>query len=1338
MQKLTVTAKGLYTFPNQISQVPRGALSQANNIVIDREGVIEPRRGFNTLPGTLGSTSTDRANQIFRFGDNVISHYGIINAPTTLAFYSPKTVITGVQNNGSNVITDLNSTTGLYVGQFVTVETVEQLFTGHLTIGSNQLTSIPTTVGLYAGQLIGGLGIPVGTTISSITGSGPYTITMSANSTFTKVNAGIVASNSNILGISANTKITVVGTTSITLSSNATVTSRSIAFNPSDVDVTGDLINSLINGLVNGQTVEFSSTGTLPAGLTAGVIYYIINVSDALFQVSLSLDGPAVNITTQGTGVHTLTTRNSIDCYGWINYTGTYLKPDVDAKIRSVEANNNVYFTTSTGIQKLDSLTSTIVPAGAPKGLDGFAILATGGSGFMADNVQVAYRIVWGYQDANKNLIIGAPSQRIEIANDTGMTKDVILNITIPAEVTTNYFFQIYRSGFSATANDPANDEMALVYEANPTSTDITNKFVVVTDETPESLRNGAALYTSPSQEGILQSNIPPPFAKDVCLFKGSVFYANTKTKQNLTLSILSVSGQFSFSANTTNIAGDTPTTVRNLTSTITGTLTAGSNIITAVSDVSSLTIGQDISDVTNPTFLPAGTTIIEIIDSSTIMISNPATTGSVGDTFAIDIVGLFIGQIITGTGIPANTTITQIYTGFTSAGDVSLGFPNIINIVSTSGFKVGQIITDSGGFIPVDTVVSAITGPTTITISKNATGTLVGDTLTLHDGFQISNAATATGTTTVTVKNGTHGIQLNDTITVAGTTYTAKLVENIASKQFKIYSQGSPAQNIGDTAQSLVRVVNRTTGPIPTVYAFYLSGFQELPGKMQFEERIFGGGIFYATAGTTSQGTAYSPNLPGPGGISVSSENDQFGNGLYFSKTQQPEAVPLLNFTKVGSAHAAILRIIPLRDSLFILKEDGVFRLTGQDPTSFVVDLFDSTTQILSAESAVSLNNLIFMLSKYGIVTVSDTGVTVISRAIEDKMLDLFETDLTKVKNLSFGISYESDRKYIFFCITKGSDTTSTQAYVYNTFTTTWTRWVLSQGCGLITPSEDLMYLGDVTSNTFDVERKTRTFTDYTDSSFNVILEGLTGITAIGSSTITSISDTSFLTVGQTISGIGIPDNTQIISIPSGTSIILNQNATSAGTTTLLLDEGKTLIINTLANVEVGDVLWESNGRYSIITVVNTVNGTITVRDFINDWVLGSSTILKAFESLVQYAPQTAEGPGSIKQFRESVLLLQVPFFNEILVGFSTDLSAGTVNVPLAGLYGEQWGRFKWGLLPWGGTTKPIPLRTYVPQQKQRCSLIDITLTHREAYSFYRLNGISFVHNGLSERVGK
>ena len=116
------------------------------------------------------------------------------------------------------------------------------------------------------------------------------------------------------------------------------------------------------------------------------------------------------------------------------------------------------------------------------------------------------------------------------------------LTITIPSDVTTTDFVQVYRSGQSATSSTEPNDELYLVYEENPTSGEISARSMTFTDSTPDSLA-GETLYTSPSQEGLIQSNEPPPLAKDIAYFKGSVFYANTVSKHRLFLTIVSVGG---------------------------------------------------------------------------------------------------------------------------------------------------------------------------------------------------------------------------------------------------------------------------------------------------------------------------------------------------------------------------------------------------------------------------------------------------------------------------------------------------------------------------------------------------------------------------------------------------------------------------------------------------------------------------------------------------------------------------------------------------------------------------------------------------------------------------
>lgn len=71
------------------------------------------------------------------------------------------------------------------------------------------------------------------------------------------------------------------------------------------VDIATDEIILSGHGRYNNSRVLFTTTGTLPAGLSAATIYYCIVTSSSRFKVSLTSGGGAVDITDAGTGVHT-------------------------------------------------------------------------------------------------------------------------------------------------------------------------------------------------------------------------------------------------------------------------------------------------------------------------------------------------------------------------------------------------------------------------------------------------------------------------------------------------------------------------------------------------------------------------------------------------------------------------------------------------------------------------------------------------------------------------------------------------------------------------------------------------------------------------------------------------------------------------------------------------------------------------------------------------------------------------------------------------------------------------------------------------------------------------
>lgn len=348
---------------------------------------------------------------------------------------------------------------------------------------------------------------------------------------------------------------------------------------------------------------------------------------------------------------------------------------------------------------------------------------------------------------------------------------------------------------------------------------------------------------------------------------------------------------------------------------------------------------------------------------------------------------------------------------------------------------------------------------------------------------------------------DGSNGLADDDTITIGGITYTAKATETIASAQFQRYTAGSASQDIRDTALSLVRVINRHSSS--TVYAYYLSGPDDLPGKILLEERSIGGAAFDIISDAPA--TAFSPQIDS----TETSSNDRYKNGVFFGKPNQSDGAPLVNFFEVGNRDRELLRMVPLRDALYFFKEDeGIYKATGYYP-NFTVELMDSSAKLIGAETPAILNNQIYCLTDQGATIVSD-GTKVISRPIEQDILSLFGSGTDEVADLAFGVAYESDRKYYLFLPSSSADTYPTQAYVFNSFTNSWVRHELSKTCGVVYNND--LYLGDAESNYINKENKTYTYRDYVDYGFP------SSIDAISSRTLTIGSGADNIAVGDII----------------------------------------------------------------------------------------------------------------------------------------------------------------------------------------------------------------------------
>jgi hypothetical protein len=229
-------------------------------------------------------------------------------------------------------------------------------------------------------------------------------------------------------------------------------------------------------------------------------------------------------------------------------------------------------------------------------------------------------------------------------------------------------------------------------------------------------------------------------------------------------------------------------------------------------------------------------------------------------------------------------------------------------------------------------------------------------------------------------------------------------------------------------------------------------------------------------------------------GGISPystiqASSNDAFPNRIFYSKLQQPEAVPTLNYFDVGAKDKAILRIYPLRDSLFIFKQDGIYRISGES-IPFNLGLFDSSCILVAPDSVSSVDNVIYAWSRQGISSVTESGTRNISRPIDVALLPLSSSSYTKFVSSTWGTGYESDKSYTVYTITKPTDQIAQIGYKYNTLTNAWTTVNKDSVCGVINFVDDRMYLGAGDINFIEQERKNYDRTDFADREYTANIQ--------------------------------------------------------------------------------------------------------------------------------------------------------------------------------------------------------------------------------------------------------
>jgi len=1332
---VTLKATGLQTQPNQLD-LAEGSLSVASNIIIDRDNVIEKRRGFRLYGNSFGSSS-NISKQLMEYRDRLIRHY-----------------LDKLQyDNGSGTFTD-------FPGSFLEPETGIRI----KSVAANNNFYFTTSQGV---QKIASATSDLSTSIISNAGgvkaidiSSALKYTYGSLTGFLPVDSAVAYRA--VWGIKDVNGNLILGTPS----------PRSEIYNPITPVMNQDFMR-LLQGLDNAAAI--------PGGQS---------LTDTNYVSTLGLSGLS-DATVLRTNIITLASKLDTDM----------------------------------GITTYSSITQPIALT-SPQTAEQLKSIQT-------------------YMDTIILTLQASPTSQITTSNlndyiaDLGITQTSTVNMTIniPIEVinagVNQYFLQLYRSniteatGTTVLSDLVPDDEMKLVYEAFPTSAELSAALMLFEDVTLDAFA-GANLYTNEATgEGALQANDAPPYATDLARFKNVIFYANTKTKQKKLLSLLGVSNMINDYIN-----GIIPKiTITN------GTDTVTYSFVTGLQEITNITCVADVADSLNGTYFDiysaenitkyrfyyktsGGTDTPPAITNETLVkiyINTNDTANTVAEKTRDELNVYGIDFLAENNTLPT-IKVTTSGVGYTT--DASIG---------TTGFTIS--VTQQGRGQSTSTIPNQVLLSTSISpavavdetarslvniINKDPSSPVYAYYLSSANGvpgkFFIEAKSLNSDTLYVLTNNSVTGASFNpdlgptSSITAISSTNPALITTSSAhglvnTSMVVISSSTSPTNIDGKYS---VTVINPTQFTIPVDLSAMVAGsYTAVYSKISDVE---------------------------------ASENDTKSNRIYYSKLNQPEAVPLVNYFDVGDSDKSILRIYPLRDSLFIFKEEGLYRISGE-VAPFTLALFDSSCKLVAPDSVGVVANLIFAWTKKGIETISESGASLVSRPIDNDILKLGSINYTNFKTATFGLGYESDKSYLVWTITKTNDTLAKICYRYSTVTGAWTTYDKTNTCGINKVLEDKLFLGAGDTNFIEEERKTFTRTDYADREltfdinsnaysgnkikfgsianfeigdvleqqatltpyiYNMLLKKLdfdpgsnftsfyTTYQSFGGDNMrdklvelaqkldtlgltytdyeSSIGSKTGSNGAQTIGGSAVQITATAHGLQSGRYINIFGNTSTPslnGNWLVTVIDANTFSIPTVINTSVADGSFitldddfsDIQGCYNIlvnklnadqtigftnyleintttnieaiITEINKITKTVTL-NLTLDYIVGPVILYKAYNSIAVYSPVTMGDPLGYKHVREATVMFENKAFTSAILSFGSDLLPMYIPIPFNGDGNGIYGHSIYGEGFFGGASHGAPFRTLIPRDSQRCRALNVKLEHDIARENIIVYGIS------------
>ena len=891
---------------------------------------------------------------------------------------------------------------------------------------------------------------------------------------------------------------------------------------------------------------------------------------------------------------------------------------------RSAESNDNLYFTTDNGVLKIESDTSKIYKAGIPPALDltGYFLPSNGG---VSGDAQTIWRVLFGRRDVNRNLLLGSPSDILDLTNSKvvgSLWTRTTGVVTITTSANHNLVSTMTITISNSTGTHPiTSGDYPITKTGDKT-------FTILSAGTDEAGGSTITVDYTTTRAARLEFLIPSEIS-DVSDGYFYQVYRSNPSNSGTALPNLDF-----------KLVDEQPITAAQI----------ASGRCVFDDDVSDIFLGAEL--YTNPNSREGEAQANE----------RPPLCKDV----ALFKNHLFYANIVTRQSLEIDLV--------SSAASV-LANNDYIEIKEASS-TARRYIARSGVGNSVVTATASGTG--TITVTYATHGLTTGDyvycqniTGTLTDGlYQISNVLAGAFDITATGLTAT-ALDFQGVKDTSGN-YIFKLVSP---------SVGSVSVGLRDTSQALIKAINRDTSS--KVYANYISTPNGIPGQMFVEAKGFTGTLSFR-ANTATSGTAFWPVLPTTFST-VTSTNDVLPNVIASSKVGEPDAVPAVNTFPIGARNKKIIRIAALRDSVIILKEDGIFRLDGDSVSNFTSTLVDKTAVCIAESSVDVINNNVIYLSNQGVCMASPNAVQIVSRNIEDPIRAVL--GVSTIGAQTSAVSYESSRLYFLTTISPNS-TVADVTYVYNILSDGWTTstQLIKQG---IIASNDTMFFVNTAGN-LQRERKLQTRIDYCGQNYS------TTVVSVASNLLSAVITTS--------------------GTPEAGDVIVKNDVFSRITSATYLGANWSVTFGSVTNMVGSDTLQ----MYKKITT------TIKLSPF----HAGSIGRTKQFAQMQLHLRDS------------SVSSMYISFSGNTFGGSpTTSWSSAAISS------GQGWGFQPWGFFQWGQSdgvnidfeTKPAPvIRVYVPMFQQRVTFIQPVLVHDNAGEAINLQALTFAVRGYGERVTK